>query len=161
MTDDPNQLVLNEYAIYEHPLFLQQMETLAQEIEQESPNGHAGKSAKAKLMSRILTEMDNIAAKPDDAKYRLGKTMGGEYKHWRRAKFMGRYRLFFRYDSIEKIIIFVWVNDENTKRTYGSKTDAYAVFKKMLEQGNPPDKWEDLLKSISDRQLSNRPDKDN
>ena len=64
-----------------------------------------------------------------------------------RAKFGGqRFRLFFRYDSKAKVIVYAWVNDDDSKRTYGSKTDAYAVFKKMLDKGNPPDDWEALLK---------------
>jgi hypothetical protein len=28
--------------------------------------------------------------------------------------------------------VFVWVNDENSKRAYQRKTDAYRVFQKML-----------------------------
>jgi toxin YhaV len=31
-------------------------------------------------------------------------------------------------------------------RTYGSSTDAYAVFASMLAHGNPPDNWNELLK---------------
>jgi toxin YhaV len=30
-------------------------------------------------------------------------------------------------------------------RTYGSATDAYAVFSTMLARGNPPDDWNALL----------------
>ncbi|MBB5716893.1 hypothetical protein FHS94_003765 [Sphingomonas aerophila] len=59
----------------------------------------------------------------------------------------GRFRLFFRYDSRAMVIIFAWVNDETTLRTYGSKSDAYAVFKGMLDKGNPPDDWAALLQS--------------
>ena len=44
-----------------------------------------------------------------------------------------------------KIIIFAWVNDRDSLRTYGSKSDAYAVFKAMLDKGNPPDDWEALV----------------
>ena len=38
-----------------------------------------------------------------------------------------------------------WVNDDKTLRAYGSKTDAYATFKGMLEDGNPPYNFEALL----------------
>lgn len=47
------------------------------------------------------------------------------------------------------MIIFAWVNDEITLRTYGAKTDAYAVFKSTLEKGDPPDDWTALLQSAS------------
>ncbi|WP_082766388.1 type II toxin-antitoxin system YhaV family toxin [Paramesorhizobium deserti] len=62
----------------------------------------------------------------------------------------GRFRLFFRYDTSAKIIIFAWVNDETTLRTYGAKTDAYKVFKGMLDDGNPPDDWAALHKAASE-----------
>jgi toxin YhaV len=29
--------------------------------------------------------------------------------------------------------VLAWVNDEESLRTYESKTDAYAVFKKMID----------------------------
>ena len=42
-------------------------------------------------------------------------------------------------------IVYAWVNDENTLRKAGSRTDPYAVFARRLDEGNPPDSWEDLL----------------
>ena len=41
--------------------------------------------------------------------------------------------------------MLAWVNDEDTKRAYGSGDDAYRVFRKMLESGHPPDDWKQLL----------------
>jgi toxin YhaV len=79
--------------------------------------------------------------------YRQGGTLGGEYKHWFRAKFLQQFRLFFRYQQTEgaKIIVLAWVNDDSTLRAYESANDAYAVFRKMLKRGNPPDTWKELL----------------
>jgi toxin YhaV len=37
------------------------------------------------------------------------------------------------------------VNDENSLRSSGSKSDPYAVFQKMLQRGHPPDDWAALL----------------
>ena len=63
-------------------------------------------------------------------------------KHWFRAKFgAGRLRLIFRYSTRAKIIVFAWVNDETTLRSYGARSDAYAVFRKMLDKGDPPEDW--------------------
>ncbi|MFN3636239.1 MAG: type II toxin-antitoxin system YhaV family toxin, partial [Rhizobium rhizophilum] len=71
-------------------------------------------------------------------------------KHWFRAKFgNGRFRLFFRYNSTGKVLVFAWVNDADTLRSYGSRSDAYAVFRAMLEDGNPPDSWTELLEAAS------------
>ena len=83
--------------------------------------------------------------------------MGDDRKHWFRAKFGGgRFRLFFRYSTSAKVIVFAWVNDENTLRTYGSKSDAYAVFRKMLDKGNPPDDWAALLAAASESETRER-----
>lgn len=100
-----------------------------------------------KLLSALQTLMfETIPANPARQEYRQGDTLGADRKHWFRAKFGGqRFRLFFRYESKAKIIVYAWVNDSDTKRTYGSKTDAYAVFRKMLSRGNPPDGWDALL----------------
>jgi 6-phosphofructokinase 1 len=45
---------------------------------------------------------------------RQGGTLGEEYKHWFRAKFLQQFRLFFRYQQSAgaKIIVLAWVNDE-------------------------------------------------
>jgi len=44
------------------------------------------------------------------------------------------------------VIVLGWVNDQQSKRAYGSKSDAYRVFQAMLARGHPPDDWEELLK---------------
>jgi toxin YhaV len=88
-----------------------------------------------------------IPQNPGDPIYRQGKTLGPELKNWFRGKTgNGRYRLFFRYDSSAKLIVYAWVNDEQSLRTYGSVTDAYAVFRRMvLQDGNPPKDWGELM----------------
>lgn len=89
--------------------------------------------------------LDTIPSDPNREEYRQGNTMGSEFRHWRRAKIGRRFRLFFRFDSTAKIIIYAWVNDEHTLRSSGSRTDPYAVFQKMLSRGHPPDGWASLL----------------
>lgn len=60
----------------------------------------------------------------------------------------------YSYHQKSKIIIYAWVNDDNTKRAYGSSTDAYRVFRRMIESGHPPDDWKTLLEEA--RQESKR-----
>lgn len=67
-------------------------------------------------------------------------------KHWFRAKFFQQYRLFYRFNSEAKVIVLAWVNDDKTLRAYGSKTNAYATFIGMLNDGNPPDDFDALMK---------------
>lgn len=56
-----------------------------------------------------------------------------------------RITLFLRYHRDSRIIVYAWVNDEDTKRAYESSTDAYQVFSRMLKRGHPPDDWSALL----------------
>ncbi len=79
------------------------------------------------------------------AEFRQGNILGKDNRHWFHAKFHERYRLFYRFSSKEKVIIYAWVNDERTLRKAGSKTDPYSVFRSMLESGNPPSTMEQLL----------------
>ena len=137
------------WRLFAHPLFLDQLERLTRAVEkakQKNPKAHH-QTANAKLLAAIeRLILDRIPNDPSRVDYRQGSTLGDDRKHWFRAKFGGgRFRLFFRYDSKAKIIIYAWVNDQDTLRAYGSKTDAYAVFRSMLDKGDPPDTWPALL----------------
>lgn len=142
-------MIVNGWHLMAHPLFLDQVEKLAAAVERQKKKDARGwrKSANAKLLAALRQlAFETIPQDPTRAEYRQGGTLGGDRKHWFRAKFGGgRFRLFFRYSTSAKIIVFAWVNDETTLRTYGSKSDAYAVFRKMLDKGDPPDSWEALL----------------
>lgn len=143
---DEVPLVKHGWTLYAHPLLLDQLDMLARKAAKDAgPQGDATKVL-AWLARAIFNE---IPQDPTLAGYRQGHTLGKGNTHWFRDKYAGRFRLFFRYDSKSKIIIFAWVNDENTLRTRGAKNDAYAVFKDMLDDGNPPTKWANLLKTCS------------
>lgn len=142
--------VVHGWAVLLHPSLLDQLERLIAAAEAERsrrrPGGPAGASMKvaASLWHLIFHEIPQDPSRPA---YRQGNTMGAELRHWLRAKFgNGRFRLFFRYHSTARLIVFAWVNDAETLRTYGSRTDAYAVFRRMLESGNPPDGWDELVR---------------
>ncbi|MEZ2303088.1 MAG: type II toxin-antitoxin system YhaV family toxin [Microcoleus sp.] len=142
-------LVINGWNIFAHALFLNQFEELLTQVEhlrQKYPQDYKHKNATKRLAAIAKLAFDVIPQDPTRSDYRQGDTLGDDYKHWFRAKFFQQYRLFFRYHQEGKIIVFAWVNDENSKRAYDSKTDAYRTFKKMLESGIPPDNWDDLLK---------------
>lgn len=114
----------------------------------ESLRGKIGKNTKL-LAAVTKVAQEIIPSGPEDPKFLLGNTLGPAFKAWRRVKFLQQYRLFFRYSASEKVIILSWFNDEESLRAYGSKTDAYLVFKAMLESGNPPTNWKELSGSLS------------
>ena len=120
---------------------LQKLHASAGRAQAQDPTGFE-LNANVKLfnaLSKLI--LDTVPSDPNREEYRQGNTMGAAFRHWRRAKIGRRFRLFFRFDSKTKIIIFAWVNDENTLRSSGSKSDPYAVFQKMLERGHLPDNW--------------------
>lgn len=92
---------------------------------------------------------------PSDPVNRLwppGNTLGPENRSWRRAKFGQRYRLFFRFDSASKIVVYGWMNDENSFRARNSRTDAHSVFAALLNSGNPSSARDDLLEASNSLQ---------
>ena len=145
---------VNGWTIYAHPLFLDQLEVIiaaAEKARKKDPAGYKKKRA-AKLLAAVLkVAFDDIPSDPTRDIYRQGGTLGDDYKHWFRAKFLQQFRLFFRYQQSAdvKIIVLAWVNDDSTLRAYESASDAYAVFRKMLDRGNPADTWKELLAAAS------------
>lgn len=144
-------LVVNGWTIFAHALFLEQVEALIAQVEslrQKDLQAYKKKNATKRLAAILRLAFDVIPQDPALSEYRQGITLGNEHKHWFRAKFFQQYRLFFRFHLKSKIIVYAWVNDESTKRAYESKTDAYRVFQKMLNSGQPPDSWDELLKQV-------------
>ena len=140
--------LVNDWVLFAHPLFLAEVEALAQQVERlkhKDPIGYTKKNAAKRLAAIAKLAFEVIPQDPARAEYRQGNTLGGEHKHWFRAKFFQQYRLFFRYHAPSKVIVYGWVNDDATKRAYESSDDAYRVFRKMLESGHPPDDWGQLL----------------
>ncbi len=141
-------LVVNGWTIYAHPLFLDQLAALIAQVEalkQKDPAGYVKRNATKRLTAIAKLAFELIPQDPTRAEYRQGNTLGDEHKHWFRAKFFQQYRLFFRYHAQAKVIVYAWVNDEDTKRAYESADDAYRVFRKMLDSGHPPSDWDGLL----------------
>ena len=144
----PAPLVIHGWTVFAHPLFLAQLETLERQVEtfkQKDPSGYTKKNASKRLAAITRLAFDAIPQDPARPEYRQGSTLGDGHKHWLRAKFFQQYRLFFRYHAQSRVIVYAWVNDEDSKRAYDSSADAYRVFGKMLESGHPPDDWKQLL----------------
>lgn len=149
-------LVVNGWTIVAHPLFLDQVEVLTKQVaafKKKDPDGYINKNASKRLAAIAKLAFEVIPQDPARAEYRQGSTLGDAHKHWFRAKFFQQYRLFYRYHAQSKVIVYAWVNDEDTKRAYGSGDDAYRVFRKMLDSGHPPDDWAQLLSSAQDANM--------
>ncbi len=144
----PAPLQIHGWTVFAHPLFLAQLEAYVQQVEvlkEKDPAGYVKKNINKRLAAIIKLAFDVIPQDPARPEYRQGSTLGGDHKHWFRAKFFQQYRLFFRYHAPSKVIVLTWVNDDDTKRAYESGDDAYHVFRKMLASGHPPDDWDQLV----------------
>jgi toxin YhaV len=147
-------MVVNGWTLLFHDAIIAQITTLsaASDRARKSDPKNFRANANVKLfaaMAKLMLEV--IPADPGRTEFRQGNTLGEEFRHWFRAKFLGRFRLFFRYDSRARLIVYAWVNDERTLRQSGGRNDPYTVFRRMLESGNPPDDWAALVKGA--RQL--------
>mgnify|MGYP003577723617 FL=1 len=133
-----------------HDCVVEQLQKLLKAVQRAQENDPTGfeSNANVKLL-RALSQLilDVVPSDPARDEYRQGNTLGPAPRHWRRAKIGRRFRLFFRYDSKAKIIVYAWVNDEQTLRSSGSKSDPYAVFERMLGRGNPPNDWNTLVQA--------------
>ena len=133
--------------LFHHQLIAQMMKLRAAVLraQENDPEGFGANANVNFFRALVQLIQDVVPNDPSRDEYRQGNTMGPAFRHWRRAKIGRRFRLFFRFDSKTRIIIFTWVNDENTLRSSGAKTDPYIVFRKMLKSGHPPDDWDALL----------------
>ena len=47
-----------------------------------------------------------------------------------------RFRLFYTFSSVQRVIIPLYLNDANTLRKRGAGSDPYEIFKRMVRQGD-------------------------
>lgn len=138
---------ISGWTLHAHQCFIDQVEALATRVEQQQradPDGYRNKK-QARLLASIYALMTmEIPGNPASPAYEQGNTLGKARRHWKRAKFNERFRLFFQYQSSLNELVYAWVNDQDTLRKRGSKTDAYAVFTRMIAAGQVPDSWAEL-----------------
>ena len=138
------------WRLFVHPLSQAQLERLTRRVEKLAaldPRGYASHPATKMLATINRYIRDVIPRDPNSAEFRQGNTLGPDNRHWFRARLHGRYRLFNRFSTAEKIIVYAWVNDEGSLRKSGSKTEPHVVFKAMLESGEPPGSFAELLRA--------------
>lgn len=134
-----------------HDALIGQLERLAEACERarKSDPKNFPSNANVKFLAAIAKVMfEVVPVDPSRPEYHQGNTLGEEYRHWFRVKFLGRFRLFFRYDSRARLIVYAWVDDVRTLRKAGDKGDPYEVFKRMLKVGDPPNDWVALVRKV-------------
>ena len=113
-----------------HPVFEKQLGKLVRQVEglkARDPKSYAAHPA-TRILSTIHYYMrEAIPRNPDGEEFRPSPAMG----HWLRARFHGRYRLFYRVSRKRRVIVYVWVADEGN-----SRGGAFGAFRAMLERGD-------------------------
>lgn len=139
----PPSLVINGWTFLAWPAFDERWVALVRAVMRQRkahPKSRLA-SAEATLLAALVRVIrDHIARDPDAPAARLRDPLS----KWRRIKFLGRLRLFYRFSSTHRVVILTWLNDENTLRKEGSPTDPYVVFGSMLSRGEIPTDWDVL-----------------
>jgi toxin YhaV len=138
-------MVVNGWRLFVHPLFDQQLRQLVEQVEAlaaKDPTGYKELPA-AKLLATINRHIrETIPRNPGAAEFRQGNTLGSDNRHWFRAKFHEWYRLFYRFSSKEKVIIYAWVNDERTLRKSGVQNRSLSHLPRHAGGGGTlPTRW--------------------
>lgn len=155
--NDPVEVWINGWTLLFHPCFDDQYQELINrviKVQARRPsdwqNHHHTKLLKA--INQLVFK--KIPLDPSNPAFRQGDTLGAGRRHWFRAKFFQQYRLFFRFHTQTRFIVFAWVNDDTSLRAYDSNSDAYGIFQAMLDRGYPPDDWDALVKACRPPQRS-------
>lgn len=158
----PAPIEVNGWKLYTWAAFRDRWDGLVAAVDERrsrDPKGYK-RHPQTRFLALVRIVMEDVPRDPSDPRYAQGKTLGSDYAHWRRAKFARRFRLFFRYHSGAKIIVYVWLNDEDTLRKAGNRTDVYATFRAMLERERPPTDWDDLIATCETWRMNRDADPD-
>lgn len=144
--------------------FRDRVEPLISEVERlkaTDPDGYTAHPSTKLLRAVFKATTDRVPRGPDATEFRLGQSLGAGRGHWRRVKsdLPPRHRLFFRFDTTSRSIVYVWFNDDGTLRKAGARTDVYKIFGQMLERCEIPDDFETLKSraGVYDAILGNLP----
>lgn len=121
---------------------------IVKNLKAKDPEGYVT-HFKTKLLARLHNSMyKDVPQDPSHPKFLLGNTLGEKYRHWKRVKsgLPDRYRLLFQHNTQHQTILYAWMNDHKTLRKEGSKRDIYYVFTNLLESGEVPSKFGELIK---------------
>jgi len=119
-------VVVNGWTLLFHEAIVGQLRALvaAEARARKADPKNFRSNANVKLFAAVAKLMlEAIPTDPGRPEYRQGNTLGPQYRHWFRARFLGRFRLFFRFDSRARIIAYAWGNDERSLRQRGGRND--------------------------------------
>jgi toxin YhaV len=139
----PKPLTVNGWTLFVHPLLRDQLEALLGQVaalRESGPTTYVNKNAAKQLAALVKLIFEVIPQNPERPEYRSNSTLGKGRRNWFGAKFFQQYRLYFRYHRESRIIVYVWLNDEDPERVDGSADDAYREIRYLFEDSRLADK---------------------
>ena len=143
-SEPPSPLILNGWTFLAWPDFDSRWVKLLRAVRDQRrarPRVPPASPEATLLAALVRVIRDHIARDPNAAAFRLRDDLAS----WRRVKFLGRLRLFYRFSSAHRIVVLTWLNDDKTLRKEGAATDPYIVFGAMLSRGEVPSDWSALV----------------
>lgn len=128
--------VKNNYLLKAHEIFFQRTVELHNEVKalrEKLAHEDLIKHETVKLAKRVYAAtLETIPQNPNGPDYYLR----GDLRKYRRYKRgLDRYRLFFAFSTTPKIILYLYLNDQDTLRKEGSQRDSYEIFRGFVRQG--------------------------
>jgi toxin YhaV len=138
---------VNGWKIYFHNIFNKQIQELIESSikfkEKDTPKQYKErfKPKLLKVLQRAIKE--SIPNDPFIKDFELRNELS-DYKRVKWTGIFERYRLFFRVEIEQKLIVILWLG---YPRNEGGKNDCYKVFEKMVRRGDFPSDIEQLIEA--------------
>ena len=136
----------NGWRLFRHAEFRRGLDALAGDVDrlarQQPENWQS--QPEAKLLRRIVDLIElEIPRDPNAPEYAQGNTLGPSHRHWRRTKFLRRFPAVLPLRQCQPNHR-VRLGERREYAEQGWRADP-TVFRRKLDQGNPPDDWATLL----------------
>ena len=150
------------WQLFAHPAFSESVRCTNGRSEASARGGYRRLQGtpKTKLLKRILDLIELKSRAIWHEQYGLGNTLGPAHRHWRQAKFLGRFRLFFR--AIARKPMCIGVRMGGAARTRyaeaGGRNWPCSVFTAVLCVRRPPAEtsWTALVKEAAASRCSRK-----
>ena len=125
-----------DYLSKYHQLYyrrIQQLKVRVKELKEQIPPEEFRQHETVKLALRIQEAEKEIVDDPNRSDYLLHRELR-KFRRYKRGP--GRYRILFCFSNHPPIIVFLYLNTEESLRKEGGRRDPYEEFKSLLHRGH-------------------------
>ncbi|MBI3296873.1 MAG: type II toxin-antitoxin system YhaV family toxin [Elusimicrobia bacterium] len=124
-----------EYLLRYHDVYadrVEELKTRVRRLKERLPPEEFTRHETVKLAMRVREAESEVAEDPDRPEYLLRDELR-KFRRYKRG--LGRYRIIYCFSNKPPIIVFLYLNTEDTLRKAGSSKDPYEEFKSLLRRG--------------------------